>query len=99
MTLTHTQKILGVCASGVVVLAFVFGGLLWAAEKHFQTIEADKVIMAEAVVGFEKAIKNEAKREVKREIRRLKYKQQKGTITDQELFELEGLYQELEELQ
>lgn len=102
MTLTKTQTILGIGASAIIILAFISAGLLWAAETHFETKinhEASLDIkIAAAVVGFDKALNDQAKREIKREIRRLEYKKQKGIITDQELYELQGLYQELEEL-
>lgn len=98
MTLTKTQTILGSAASAVVVIAFLFAGAIWAAERHFETIAAHDTSMALAANNFDKALKSEAAREIKREIRRLEYRKQKGIITDQELYELQGLYQELDEV-
>jgi hypothetical protein len=99
MTLTKTQTVLGIAASAVVVCAVIFGGIVWAAEHHFETIAAHDTSMEVAANSFDKALKSEAAREIKREIRKLEYKKQKGIITDQELYELQGLYQELNELQ
>jgi hypothetical protein len=98
VTLTKTQTIIGICASSIVVLAFVFAGILWAAETHFETVHAHNVSMELAASSFDKALKTEAAREIKREIRRLEYREKKGIITDQELYELQGLYQELKDL-
>lgn len=98
MTLTKTQTIIGIAASSIVVLAFLFAGLLWAAETHFETVASHKASMELAANSFDKALKSEAAREIKREIRRLEYREKKGIITDQELYELQGLYQELEDI-
>jgi hypothetical protein len=99
MTLTKTQTVLGIGASAAVLMAFLFAGGIWAAEQHFETVTAHKASMVLAANSFDKSLKNEAARTIKREIRRLEYKKQKGIITDQELYELQGLYQELEGLQ
>ena len=98
MSLTKTQTITAICASTIVILAFVFAGILWAAEHHFETVAAHEASMELAASSFDKALKSEAAREIKREIRRLEYRKQKGIITDQELYELQGLYQELQEI-
>jgi hypothetical protein len=98
MNLTKTQTILGIAASSIVVLAFIFAGILWAAETHFETVAAHDVSVDEVIAGFDKAISDSDKREIQRLIRKLEYLKSKGIITDQELFELEGLKQELQDL-
>jgi len=98
MSLSKTQTYVTIAAASTVVLAFVFAGIVWAAGTHFETIAAHNASLDEAVAGFEKAINESDAREIKRVIRKLEYLKQKGTITDQELYELEGLKQELEDL-
>ncbi len=98
MSLSKTQTYVTIAAASTVILAFVFAGIVWAASTHFETIAAHDASIAETVAGFEKAISDSDKREIKRQIRKLKYLKEKGTITDQELYELEGLLQELEDL-
>jgi hypothetical protein len=98
MNLTKTQTILGIAASSIVVLAFIFAGILWAAETHFETVAAHDVSVDEVIAGFDKAISDSDKREIQRLIRKLEYLKSKGIITDQELFELEGLKQELQDM-
>jgi hypothetical protein len=98
MTLTKTQSIVAIAASSIVILAFVFAGILWAAETHFETVKAHEHSVDQVVAGFDKAINAQAIREIKRLIRDLEYKKQSGTITDQERWKLQGLYQELEDL-
>jgi cell division protein FtsX len=96
MTLTKTQAWVTIAAASTVLLAFVFAGFLWAAETHFETVAAHVVSVDEVIAGFDKAISDSDKREIQRLIRKLEYLKQKGIITDQELYELEGLKQELE---
>jgi Kef-type K+ transport system membrane component KefB len=98
MTLSKTQTYVTIGAGLTVILAFMFAGILWAAGTHFETIAAHNVSMELAASSFDKALKTEAAREIKREIRRLEYREKKGIITDQELYELQGLYQELKDL-
>jgi len=96
MTLTKTQTWITIAAGSTVILAFIFAGFLWAAETHFETKTSHEASLEEAVAGFDKALSDSDKREIKRIIRKLEYKRKKGIITDQELYELEGLKQELE---
>jgi len=98
MTLTKTQTYVTIGAGLTVILAFVFAGIVWAAGTHFETRASHQASLDEAVAGFDKAISESDKREIKRVIRKLEYLRKKGTITDQELYELEGLKQELEDL-
>jgi hypothetical protein len=98
MTLTKTQQIVAIAASSIVILAFIFAGILWAAETHFETVAAHDVRVDEVIAGFDKAISDSDKREIQRLIRKLEYLKSKGIITDQELFELEGLKQELQDM-
>lgn len=98
MTLTKTQAWVTIGAGSTVILAFIFAGIVWAAGTHFETKSSHQDSLDEAVAGFEKAISDSDRREIKRVIRKLEYLKQKGTITDQELYELEGLKQELEDL-
>jgi uncharacterized protein YdcH (DUF465 family) len=98
VTLTKTQAIITTAAGSTVLVGFLFVGWLWAMEAHFETIMAHNTSLDETVAGFEKAISDSDKREIKRVIRKLEYLKQKGIITDQELYELEGLKQELQDL-
>jgi uncharacterized protein YdcH (DUF465 family) len=98
MTLTKTQAVITTGAGSTVLVGFLFVGWLWAMEAHFETVHAHDTSIDETVAGFEKAISDSDKREIQRLIRKLKYKKQKGIITDQELYELEGLLQELQDL-
>lgn len=98
MNLTKTQSIIASAAGAIVIGAAMFGGGLWAMEQHFETIEAHEASLELASNNFAKALNDNARIEVEREIRRLEYRKQKGIITDQELYELQGLYQDLEKL-
>jgi hypothetical protein len=98
MTLTKTQAWLSIATGSTVLIAFIFAGILWAAETHFETVAAHDVSVDEVIAGFDKAIQESDKREIQRLIRKLEYLKQKGIITDQELFELEGLKQELQDM-
>lgn len=98
MTLNKTQAIIGISTGAIIIIGFLFAGWLWAMETHFETRSEHQVSLDEAVAGFDKAISDSDARAIKREIRRLNYKLKKGIITDQELYELEGLKQELEDL-
>jgi len=88
MTLTKCQTYLTFIGAALVVMTALGGGTVWALETHFVTI-----------TGLEKALSKTEVRNIKRMIRNLEYKKQNGTITAQEEWQLQGLYQELEELQ
>jgi len=60
---------------------------VWALETHFVT-----------VTGLENAFIVRDIRNIKRMIRKLDFLEKRGTISDLELYELEGLRVELEEL-
>lgn len=88
MTLTKCQTYLGVAASALVVVAALWGGVVWAMDTRYITVGT-----------FEKALNDSDARYLKRQIRKLEYLKQHGSITPQQEWELDGLYQELEELQ
>ena len=85
-------KITSAIAGLLVVLSGLMAGgistTVWALDTRYVT-----------VVGFESALKQKEIRDLKRMIRKLEYKKERGTITDQERWELQGLYDELSELQ
>lgn len=88
MTLTKCQTYLGLTGSVLVVLAALGGGAVWALDTRYITVGS-----------FEKALNKVEVRDIKRQIRKLEYLKNHGLITPQQEWELDGYYQELEEIQ
>jgi len=88
MTLTKCQTYLGLAGSAIVVLAALGGGAVWALDTRYITVGS-----------FEKALQQADVRYLKRMIRKLEYLKQHGGLTAQQEWELEGLKQEVEELE
>lgn len=83
-----TSAVVGFVAVMAGLLAGGISTTVWALDTRYIT-----------VVSFEQALMKKEIRDLKRMIRSLEYKKERGTITDQERWELRGLYDELEALQ
>lgn len=88
MTLTKCQTYLGLAGSIIVVLAALGGGAVWALDTRYITVGS-----------FQKALDEADVRYLKRMIRKLEYMKEHGGLTPVEEWELEGLKQEVEDLQ
>ena len=88
MTLTKCQTYLTFIGAALVVITSFGAGTVWALDTRYITIGT-----------FEKALNKSELRNIKRDIRKLEYLKKHGQITPQQEWELEGLYQEMGELQ
>ena len=77
------------------------GGLsatVWAADTRYEKKVDHDAEMIEIASAFADALNAKEKKDLKRMIRRLEYRLEKGTITDEERWTLKGLKDELSDL-
>ena len=83
-----TTAVLGLVAVFAGLLAGGISSTVWALDTRYVTVGS-----------LEQAFAKKEIRDLKRMIRTLEYKKQQGTITNQERWELQGLYDELAALE